>query len=76
MKKIFKILLLFIFSLLIFSISKNVKANSISKISMDIYIDGDGNASITETWNCNTNSGTEVYHPYYNLGKSNTQNLL
>ena len=75
MKKIFKILLLFIFSLLIFSISKNVKANSISKISMDIYIDGDGNASITETWNCNTNSGTEVYHPYYNLGKSKIENL-
>lgn len=75
MKKILKIFLLFIICLSVFSISKNVKANSISKIEMDIYIDSNGNAVINETWNCTTNSGTEVYHPYYNLGKSKIENL-
>lgn len=75
MKKILKISLLFIFCLLIFSISENVKANSISKIAMDIYVDNNGNATINETWTCTTNSGTEVYHPYYNLGKSEIENL-
>ncbi len=75
MKKILKILLMFIFCLLIFSISKNVEANSISKITMDIYVDNNGNATINETWTCTTNSGTEVYHPYYNLGKSEIKNL-
>ena len=37
---------------------------------MDIYIDPSGNASITEVWKCSVDQGTEVYHPYYNLGKS------
>ena len=75
MKKVLKIFLMFIFCLLIFSISKNVEANSISKIAMDIYVDNNGNARINETWTCTTNSGTEVYHPYYNLGKSKIENL-
>ncbi len=75
MRKIFKISLMFIFSLLIFGICQNVKANSISKISMEIYVDNEGNATISETWTCTTNSGTEVYHPYYNLGNSEIENL-
>ena len=75
MKKILKISLMFIFCLLMFSISKKVEANSISKIAMDIYVDNNGNATINETWTCTTNSGTEVYHPYYNLGKSKIENL-
>ncbi len=75
MKKILKISLVFIFCLLIFSICKNVEANTISRISMDIYVDNNGNATINETWSCTTNSGTEVYHPYYNLGKSEIENL-
>ena len=75
MKKILKISLMFIFCLLMFSISKKVEANSISRIAMDIYVDNNGNATINETWTCTTNSGTEVYHPYYNLGKSKIENL-
>ena len=75
MKKILKIFLIFIFCLLIFSISKNVEANSISRIAMDIYVDNNGNATVNETWTCTTNNGTEVYHPYYNLGKSEIENL-
>lgn len=75
MKKFLKITILFIFCLILFSIGKTVEANSISSISMEIYVDGNGNAKITETWKCNTNQGTEVYHPYYNLGNSEIINF-
>lgn len=75
MKKLLKVFLIFLFSLIIFTIGKNVEANSISKISMDIYIDNNGDANITEVWNCYNNQGTEAYHPYYNLGNSEIKNL-
>ena len=75
MKKTMKIFLIFLFMFIIFSLGKNVQANSINKISMDIYVDNNGNAHITETWNCYANQGTEVYHPYYNLGNSQIKNL-
>lgn len=42
---------------------------------MDIFVDDNGNAQVTEVWNCKTNQGTEVYHPYYNLGSSKISNL-
>ena len=75
LKKILKIFLISVFFLLIIGISKNVEANSISKISMDIYVDNNGDATINEVWNCRADSGTEVYHPYYYLGKSEIENL-
>lgn len=73
--KLLKVILLSIFMLLVMSISKEVHANSIQSISMDIYVDSNGDAKVTETWNCNVNQGTEVYHPYYNLGNSKITNL-
>lgn len=76
MRKFIKVFLLSLFTFIIFTFSKSVyAANSISKISMDIYLDNNGNAQITETWNCKVSEGTEVYHPYYNLGNSKIQNL-
>ena len=75
MKKSLKILFIFLISLTILSIANIVNANSISKISMDIYIDENGDATVTEVWKCSTNEGTEVYHPYYNLGNSEIKNL-
>lgn len=75
MKKVLKTFWFSLFLFIIFSLSNKVEANSISKISMDIYVDKQGNATITEVWNCNTSEGTEVYHPYYNLGNSKIQNL-
>lgn len=75
MKKYLKIFLILLFSLFIFGFSKKVEANSISKISMDIYIDNNGEATITEVWDCHNNQGTEAYHPYYNLGNSEIKNL-
>ena len=73
--KILKLTLISI--LLIFAIGfKNmVLANSITSINMDIYVDNNGNAEVTEVWNCSTNQGTECYHPYYNLGNSSITNL-
>lgn len=72
MKKIFKFIsiaiLLFIFPLV-------VKANSISSIDMDIYVDESGTAHVTETWSANLNQGTEGYKPYYNLGNANITNF-
>lgn len=66
MKKILYILLLIfctIFPLI-------VNANSIDSIDMNIYVDNEGNAHVTETWNANLNQGTEGYKPYYNLGNA------
>lgn len=76
MKKFLRIILMFLLSLTIFGLSKCVKANSINKISMDIYISNNGDATVTEVWECSTNKGTEVYHPYYNLGKSQIKDLV
>ena len=47
-----------------------VNANTISNIDMDIFIDDNGNANVTEVWTATLDSGTEEYHPYYNLGES------
>lgn len=75
MKKTLKVFLIFLFAFSIFSLSKCVEANSIQKISMDIYVKENGDAQIKEVWNCNTSQGTEVYHPYYNLGNSQIKDL-
>ena len=50
-----------------------VRANTISSIKMDIYVDMDGNATITETWDAYVNQGTEGYHPYFNIGNSSIE---
>ena len=47
-----------------------VYANTIDKIDMSIYIDKNGDGIITESWVANVNKGTELYHPYYNIGKA------
>ena len=72
MKKFRKYILLL---LLMFIPFIKVNANSISKIDMDIYVDQDGTATITETWNAYVNQGTEGYHPYFNIGNSNIEVL-
>lgn len=71
-KKIFLRLLVFI-SLCIFS--TKVSANTINSIEMDVYIDLNGNAQITEIWNTYLNEGTEGYRPYTKLGNSTISNF-
>ena len=75
MKRAIKVLFIFLFAFIIFSIGKQVEANSIQDISMDIFVDDNGDAYVTETWKCNVTQGTEVYHPYYNLGNSEIKDL-
>ena len=63
-------------ALFLFLVSGNVNAaNSVDSIKMDIYIDPNGTAHITETWDAYLSEGTEGYKPYYNLGNSKIQNF-
>ena len=64
MKKVFFLILIFFSSITV------VNANTISNIDMDIYVDNNGTATITEIWNATVTEGTEGWHPYYNIGKS------
>lgn len=70
LKKIIKLLTLFT---LIFTI--NVHAESISSINMDIYVDTNGDAHVTETWVAHPTEKTEYYHAYYNIGNSEIKDL-
>ena len=67
MKKYFKYILL---SFIMFITIGAVKANNISDINMDIYIDKNGDAHVRESWTANLTQGTEGYRFYNNLGNS------
>ena len=62
MKRIIQLITL----ILVINFIPFVKANNISSVSMDVYIDDNGDAHITEVWNAKLSSGTEGYKPYYN----------
>ena len=66
--KSIRVLIFGIISYLLFV--SNVSANSISSIEMDVYINNDGNAYITEVWKADLDSGTEAYRTFTNLGNS------
>lgn len=72
MKKIFKTCFLL---MTLFAFPIIIKANSIDKIDMDIYVDKEGTAHVTETWSANLNQGTEGYKPYYNIGDAKITNF-
>lgn len=76
MKKIINNTIFSIFILISFFLTTTqVSANSINNIEMDVYIDANGNASITETWKAYLSQGTEGYRPYSNLGNSTISNF-
>ena len=60
---------LFLFICLLLTVT-TVNASSIDEIDMDIFLDENGNATITEKWSARPTQGTEAWHPYYNLGDS------
>lgn len=72
MKKIFKYFTFCLFSFLIIGV---VKAESIYSIKMDIYIDSNGDANVTEVWNADATEKTEYYHAFYNIGNSEITDL-
>lgn len=71
MKKI-KYFLIIIFSFLFIT---NVKANTINKINMDVYIDQNGNAHITEVWDATLSQGTEGYRAFSGLEDKKISNF-
>ena len=56
-------------------ITKNVYADTIYRVDMDIYLDELGNASIKEVWDVEADSGTEWYKQLYNLGNEELTNF-
>lgn len=52
-----------------------VRANTVNKIDMDVYIDKNGDAYVKEVWDVETNESTEVYHQYNNIGESSISDL-
>ena len=76
MKKINKLLIVSLFTiLLILILQTQSNANTINKIDMDVYIDNNGNASITEVWDSSLTQGTEGYRSYTELGNSTISNF-
>ena len=66
MKKILSYLLVLFSSFIIVGF---VKAESIDSIKMDVYVDSNGDAHVTEIWNAYPTEKTEYYHAYYNIGE-------
>ena len=64
MKKIFLIVFFYVI------LTINVYANTIYSIDMDIYVDENANAEITEIWKVKGTNGTEWYKPLRDLGQS------
>lgn len=69
MKKRFLFLLLCLF---LFPLS--VSADHMYHVDMDIHLEKDGSAIITEVWDVKADSGTEWYKALYNLGDSEISN--
>lgn len=70
MKKI----LLFI-ALLFLPIFVYASDDVINNFDMNIYVDPNGTAHVTETWDATANMGTEFYRSYYNYGTSEFGNF-
>ena len=70
--KRFSYLITLIISLLFIN---GVKAESISSIKMDVYVDSNGDAHVTEVWEAYPTEKTEYYHAYYNIGESSITDL-
>lgn len=65
-------LLAIIFPIITFAATSDEEFTS---LTMDIVIDDDATASITEVWNVTITSGTEMYKAYSNMETSVVQNL-
>lgn len=68
-------IMFFTFIMMFFVLINQVSANSIKSIDMDVYIDNNGNATVTEVWNANLTQGTEGFRPYTKMGNSKISNF-
>jgi len=71
MKKIY----LFLVGMVIF-VPRVALANVINDIDIEVYVDENGNAHVTEIWETETDKNTEFYKAYYNLGSSDITNFV
>ena len=71
MKKISRLLII----VLSFMFVQNIKAESIDSINMDVYVDKNGDAHVTEVWEANPTKETEYYHAYYNIQQSKIEDF-
>ena len=71
MKKVYAII-----GIILILMCSVVQANEMRSIDMNVFIDENGNANVTETWQYYSDSGTECYHSYKNLGNSKIKNLI
>lgn len=68
-------IIFFTFIMMFFVLINQVSANAIKSIDMNVYIDNNGNATVTEVWNTNLTQGTEGYRPYTKMGNSQISNF-
>ena len=69
MKKLKYILLI-----IMLFITKNVYADTIYRVDMDIYLDESGNAKVKEVWDVKASTGSEWYKTMYNIGNEEVTN--
>lgn len=76
MKKIYnKLIITLIFFVSVFVLKSSVKANTIEKVDMNVYIDKNGNGNVTEVWEAILTEGTEGYRRFSNLGMKSISNF-
>lgn len=63
-----------IFTLVLFLLPSIILANEINNIDMDIYVDNNGTAHVTEKWTVKAKNNTEFYKQYKNLNESSITN--
>ena len=68
-----KKIMLFVVLLFVF-VPRLVMADHIYNVKMDIYLNEDGSANITEEWDVKADSGSEWYKQLYNLGTQELSN--
>lgn len=66
---------IFIILFMFFIFSFKVSANSLYNIDMNVTLNKDGSARITEVWDMKNSKDTEVYKAMYNLGNMKISNL-
>lgn len=71
---VLKIIILTFIMISVLFVNK-ANANQIASIIIDVFIEDDGDALFTETWDAELLSGTEGFRPYTNLGKSEISNF-
>ena len=68
-------IIFFTFVIVFFCMVNQVSANSIKNIDIDVYIDNNGNAVVTEVWDVKLTNGTEGYRACKKIGNSEITNF-